>query len=267
MTRVTHNPLLSSPHDTPRLVLGGVRVAATTRRALALGMVEDCRRIRALGQPAKLVFSLNGQGLSLAAQAQDHRADLEAAEIVHADGMSVVFASRLLTRTPLPERVATTDFFHDAAQAAIKEGLSFYFLGGTATQHDAALAQIRKLYPALRISGARHGYFTSDQVPAICDEIVRAGTDVLWLGLGKPRQEAFAHASRARLRGVGWIKTCGGLFDFLAGRRRAPEWMQAAGLEWLHRMAQEPQRLTQRYLLTNLHALWRLGAASRTRAV
>jgi exopolysaccharide biosynthesis WecB/TagA/CpsF family protein len=64
-------------------------------------------------------------------------------------------------------------------------------------------------------------------------------------------------ANRHRLAGVGWIKTCGGLFAFLSGdAKRAPRWMQRCGLEWFHRLMQEPLRLGSRYLVTNLHAAW-----------
>jgi exopolysaccharide biosynthesis WecB/TagA/CpsF family protein len=75
--------------------------------------------------------------------------------------------------------------------------------------------------------------------------------------MGAPRELAFAVRNRDLLTGVGLIKTSGGLFDFLSGRnRRAPAWMQAAGLEWLHRLALEPRRLFYRYLTTNPHALY-----------
>jgi exopolysaccharide biosynthesis WecB/TagA/CpsF family protein len=83
--------------------------------------------------------------------------------------------------------------------------------------------------------------------------------DVLWLGLGSPLQESFAVRNRLRLKGVGWIRTCGGMLDYYSGRApRAPLWMQKAGLEWLFRSAQEPQRLGSRYLRTNLPALYHL---------
>jgi N-acetylglucosaminyldiphosphoundecaprenol N-acetyl-beta-D-mannosaminyltransferase len=85
--------------------------------------------------------------------------------------------------------------------------------------------------------------------------------------MGSPLELAFSMRNRHRLTNVGLIKTSGGLFDFLSGRfRRAPLWMQAAGLEWLHRLALDPRRLLLRYLTTNPHALYVLltaNAASR----
>jgi exopolysaccharide biosynthesis WecB/TagA/CpsF family protein len=79
-----------------------------------------------------------------------------------------------------------------------------------------------------------------------------------------PRQEAFVVRNRERLRGVGWIKTCGGLFDyFLPTSRRAPQWMQKAGIEWLFRGAREPQKYLWRYATTNGTALWLLLTRTR----
>ena len=82
---------------------------------------------------------------------------------------------------------------------------------------------------------------------------------LLWLGLGSPLQEDFAVCNRHRLKGVGWIRTCGGMLDYYSGRtRRAPAWMQQAGLEWLYRAKLEPRRLGTRYARSNLPALYHI---------
>ncbi|HEV7352112.1 MAG TPA: WecB/TagA/CpsF family glycosyltransferase [Brevundimonas sp.] len=244
----------------PRVRIGGFDTVAVTRARLAEQMVEDCFAARA-GQVAgpKLVFSSNGQGIALAGKDPAFHEVMTRAEIVHADGMSVVTASRLLTRRPLPERIATTDFFHDAAEAACAHGLKFYILGGREAQNAAAVAAMRRLYPDLQIVGRRDGYFGRDEDAAVCREIVASGADVLWVGLGKPQQEFWSAANRERLKGLGWIKTCGGLYAFLAGDApRAPAWMQAAGLEWLFRALKEPRRLGWRYLTTNPQSIYRM---------
>lgn len=218
-------------------------------------------------RPARLVFSSNGQGISLAAASRPFAEAMACADLIHADGMSVVLASRLLTTSPLPERVATTDFFHDAARAAQRADISFYFLGGAEEENAGACATVARLYPGLKIAGRHHGYFGTAEDARICEAIVASRTDVLWVGLGRPKQEFWSLANRERLRGVGWIKTCGGLYGFLSGRsRRAPAWMQRAGLEWAFRGLQEPSRLGWRYLVTNPHALWRMAVDSRPAA-
>jgi N-acetylglucosaminyldiphosphoundecaprenol N-acetyl-beta-D-mannosaminyltransferase len=224
------------------------------------GLMEaDCRPMRlsrGLDLP-RLVFDLNGQGLSLAETSFAYREALLQSDCIHADGQSIVFASRLFHgRNGLPERVATTDFFHDAARIAQSSGLRFFLLGGSAESIAAARAAIQEMYPGLHIVGARSGYFSEQDEAGICDEIVRAGTDVLWVGLGKPKEQTFCVRNRERLRGVGWLKTCGGLFDFLSMKNsRAPLLMQRLGFEWLYRLALEPRRLFWRYLTTNVHSM------------
>jgi exopolysaccharide biosynthesis WecB/TagA/CpsF family protein len=110
----------------------------------------------------------------------------------------------------------------------------------------------------LKIAGRHHGYFPAVQNADVCKAVVDSGAEVLWMALGKPRQEFWSIENRERLRGVAWIKTCGGLYAFLAGRRRAPLWVQNVGLEWKFRGLQEPPRLGWRYLVTNTHAMWRM---------
>jgi N-acetylglucosaminyldiphosphoundecaprenol N-acetyl-beta-D-mannosaminyltransferase len=223
-------------------------------------MVEDCFEAREQGDSwlPKLVFSSNGQGVALAGRSPRFMKVMSKADIVHADGMPVVFASKM-TVAPLPERIPTTDFFHDAARAAESAGLRFFMLGAKQGQNVAAIAAIRERYPDLDIAGSYHGYFGEDEDEDVCRKIRESGADVVWIALGKPRQEEWCLRNRERLRGVGWLKTCGGLYAFLAGDApRAPEWMQKAGLEWLFRLINDPWRLAWRYLWTNPYAFYRL---------
>jgi exopolysaccharide biosynthesis WecB/TagA/CpsF family protein len=246
--------------------IGGFDTAAVTRAALARIMVEDALAARDSPDAClpKVVFSSNGQGISLAARNQEFREAMARADLIHADGMSVVFASRLLAGLALPERVATTDFFHDAAAAAQEVGLRFFMLGGTDRENLAACTAAQRLYPKLEVVGRYHGYFTASQNTSVCEMVISSGADVLWVALGRPKQEFWSLANRERLRGVAWIKTCGGLYAFLAGTApRAPLWMQNAGMEWFFRLMHEPSRLALRYLATNPHAIWRVIVDSR----
>jgi exopolysaccharide biosynthesis WecB/TagA/CpsF family protein len=119
--------------------------------------------------------------------------------------------------------------------------------------------RVQQDYPNLRFAGARSGYFDADQEIAIVDEIAKLQPDILWIGLGVPLEHRFVVRHIDSLRGVGVIKTSGGLFDFLSGRNlRAPRWMQTVGLEWAHRTMLEPRRLLGRYLRTNLVAVWQI---------
>ncbi len=250
-------PFLVPANDSlAEVVVGGLKVAAATRRELAQIMVRHCLESRRLGnQLPKLVFSSNGNCVARAAMDDGFRALLDRADVLHADGQAVVWASRLLTRTPIPERCPTTDFIHDAAEAAVASGLRFYLLGATEEVNKGAAEALLRLHPGLQIVGRRHGYFSRDEEDEICAEINDSDTDVVWVGLGVPFEQEFASRNRENLR-AGWIVTCGGCFNFASGDYvRAPEWMQLAGLEWLHRVWCEPKRLFWRYAITNPIAL------------
>jgi N-acetylglucosaminyldiphosphoundecaprenol N-acetyl-beta-D-mannosaminyltransferase len=245
--------------DVPVEMIGGLPIAVIDRAQSAQLMIDIAAARRNSNQPPLVFTSANGQVLSMCAQDSHIRKMFMDADVVHADGMPMVFASRWLCRKPLPERAATTDLFHDVAKLAEKRGTTFYLLGATDAVVDLAVRRTLSLYPGLRISGHRNGYFSRDQEPKIIADINAARPDILWVGMGTPREQSFAMRNRRHLKGVGIIKTAGGLFDFLSGRiRRAPNWMQAAGLEWAHRTFLEPQRLARRYMMTNPHALFLL---------
>jgi len=230
-------------------------------------MTRDCLNARAKRENwlPRVVLSSNGQGIALAAQDPAFAELMEQADIIHADGMPVVFASRM-TAHPLPERIATTDFFHDAAKAAEANKLSFFLLGATEVQNAAAAEAVLRTYPGVRIAGRHHGYFSDAESDDLCAQIRQAGTDVLWVALGKPRQERWAIENKHQLVGVGWIKTCGGLYEFLAGEvNRAPRMMQRLGLEWLFRAKSDPRRLLMRYLTTNPVAAFHLLTKTQIR--
>ena len=245
-----------------RVIVGGLPIAVLNRADTARVTIAAALARRRSGRPCLFFTTANGQVVSECASDPAVRSLFERADLISADGMSVVFASRLGPGPALPERVATTDAFHDAARLASRAGVSFFFLGGTEETNARAMARAKAIYPDLTIVGQRNGYFSPAEEPGIVADINRAAPDVLWIGLGVPRQQQFVARNQHRLTGVGVAKSCGGLFDFLAGRnRRAPRWMQRAGLEWAFRMREEPGRLAWRYLTTNPHATyWLLRA-------
>ena len=114
------------------VVLGGLPVAVTDRAQAAALMVDLALARRGANEPPLYVTSANGQVVSLCGSDPEMRALFVPADIIHADGMPLVFASRLRCREPLPERVATSDLVHDLARVAVARGASFHLLGGTA---------------------------------------------------------------------------------------------------------------------------------------
>lgn len=246
-----------------RVVVGGVRTACLSRQQMSRLMVGDCLAARGGRRAPKLVFATNGHAVALAGTDPNFRSTFQEADIIHADGAPVVFASKVLTRSPIPERSATTDFLHDAARMAEAHGLAFFLLGATEEVNAACAATLHASYPNLKIAGRRHGYFRPSDEQAICEEINASGADVLWAGLGVPLEYEFCTRNRDRLK-PGWIVTCGGCFNFAAGAYvRAPAWMQRTGLEWLHRLWREPRRLFWRYAVTNPLAIFLLLTRTR----
>jgi N-acetylglucosaminyldiphosphoundecaprenol N-acetyl-beta-D-mannosaminyltransferase len=257
-------PETSGRLNVPVEMIGGLPIAVIDRAQSARLMTDVAAARRNSNEPALVFTSANGQVLSMCAQDSQVRKLFLDADLVYADGMPLVFASRWLCSRPLPERVATTDLFHDVAKLAEARGTTFYLLGATDAIVELAVRRAQSLYPHLRICGYRSGYFSSDQEAAIVADINAARPDILWVGLGAPREQAFAMRNRRQLRGVGIIKTSGGMFDFLSGRvPRAPGWMQTAGLEWAYRTFLEPRRLGGRYLMTNPHAMFLLLTRTR----
>ena len=245
--------------DVPSVSIGGLPIAAIDRADSARLMLDAALARRGAGRAPLVITSANGQVISTCARDPRIRDLFVSADLIHADGMPLVFASRGKCATPLPERVATTDLFHDVARQAEPRGATFYLLGGTPDVIATAVRKAQRRYPGLAIVGFRHGYFSDDEAPHVVADINAARPDILWIGMGVPHEQLFARRYGAQLTNVGLIKTSGGLFDFLAERNsRAPAWMQAAGLEWLYRLALEPRRLFLRYLTTNPHALYLL---------
>jgi exopolysaccharide biosynthesis WecB/TagA/CpsF family protein len=146
--------------------------------------------------------------------------------------------------------------FIDSLQPAAEAGVSYYLLGGEEKVNAECARRIKDAAPALNIAGRRNGFWRPEEEEAVIEEINAAAPDVLWVGTGKPREQAFCVRNRRRIK-AGWVVTCGGLYNYVTGDYpRAPMWMQQAGLEWLHRMATRPRQLAWRYITTNPHALW-----------
>lgn len=244
----------------PLARIGGLPIAVIDRAQSAELMVELALDRRDTPLPPLIITSANGQVLSLCARKTGMRNLFLQTDLIHADGMSLVFASRLFCDTPLPERICTTDFFHDVVEVGQRRGARMFFLGGTQSVSDEAARRVEAQYPDLEIVGHASGYIRrEDEEARVIDAINAAKPDILWIGLGAPLEQLFAVRNRHRLRGVGLIKTAGGLFDVLSGQKsRAPQWVIDAGFEWAYRWYLEPARLAVRYLTTNPHALYLL---------
>jgi exopolysaccharide biosynthesis WecB/TagA/CpsF family protein len=249
------------------VVVGGVPVMPLSRSEWAQRLLRDWRMVREAGVGPKFHTTANGNVLSTYGRNPAFREALAKADAIAADGMSVLWGARIFAGRSIPERAATTDLFHDIAKTAEDHGLSMFLFGATEEMNARAVEEVRRLYPRLKIAGSRNGYFQQGEEDRIIAEIVGTKPDIVWVGMGVPRQEIFVATHLEKFTGVTWVKTCGGLYDFLAGHhQRAPAWMRRSGLEWAFRTIKEPRRLFWRYATTNVHAIYRMAIASGERA-
>lgn len=187
-----------------------------------------------------------------------------------ADGMPLVWASKV-QGTPLPQRVAGSNLISSLTAGAADRGRSVYLLGGEPGAAQQAGEVLRQRHPTLRIVGCDCPPFGFErdqhQLQRIIDRVVEAEPDIVYVALGCPKQENLIDRLRQARPGA-WYLGIGISFSFISGRvRRAPRWMQSTGLEWIHRMVQEPKRLAKRYLVDGLPfaALLLMHAAARRR--
>ena len=190
---------------------------------------------------------------------------VSSSSLVVADGMPLIWATRLLG-TPLPERVTGSSLIFTLSEAAAAHGKSIYLLGGEPGVPEQAAVELSARYPGLRVAGTDAPPVGFDRQPAalaaVRDQLEQAQPDIVFVGLGFPKQERIISAFAPALPAA-WFVGCGAAIPFAAGALpRAPEWMQQSGLEWAHRLLSEPRRLFRRYLVDDLPFAIRLMARS-----
>ncbi len=177
------------------------------------------------------------------------------ADLVVADGMPLVWASRL-QGSPLPERVAGSNLISSLSKAAAACGRSVFLLGGAEGTAKGAAEVLLKRHPELKIVGTYCPQIGFESKPKQMAEIVamltKAKPDIVFVALGSPKQEHLIAKLKPYLNNAWWLGV-GVSFSFLTGHvKRAPLWMQRAGVEWLHRLCQEPRRLFKRYIVSGV---------------
>ena len=213
------------------------------------------------------VATVNVDQLALCSRSTTFAAFCASASIVVADGMPVVWASRL-QGTPLPARVTGSDLIWSVSARAAVEERAVFLAGGDPGAAEAAAAALVRRYPGLRIAGvvcppAAGG----DRVDAgeVRRSLVASAPDIVFVGLPSLKTQWLIEECAHLLPRAWWIGV-GVSFSFVAGTvARAPRWQQRMGLEWLHRLAQDPRRLARRYLVRDVAMASRLlvGAALR----
>jgi N-acetylglucosaminyldiphosphoundecaprenol N-acetyl-beta-D-mannosaminyltransferase len=177
------------------------------------------------------------------------------ATLVVPDGMPLIWAARL-QGTPLPERVAGSSLITSLSAEAAREGRSIFLLGGDPGTADGAAKVLRGTFPGITIAGTHCPPLGFEKDPSRLQEVIdllqEARPDIVYVALGSPKQEWLIGQLKGYLPRAWWLGI-GISFSFVSGHvRRAPHWMQRAGLEWVHRLCQEPRRLAKRYLVHGL---------------
>lgn len=232
------------------VALDGLGIAPLTEAATVdhvIGSLADGR--------GGWMVTVNLDILRQVAQVEGVRALVESSDLRVADGMPLLWAARL-RGTPLPERVCGSNLIHSLPAAAADAERSIFLLGGDPGTAESAAEALRRRHPALRVAGTHCPAFGFEKDPAQLAEMERliedATPDIVFVALGFPKQERLIERLRAAAPHAWWVGV-GISFSFASGKvKRAPRWIQAIGLEWVHRTLQEPRRLFVRYFVHDI---------------
>lgn len=250
----------SSPVRASRVHVMGCPVDSLSQRET----LEIAKEMIRSGLPHQHVV-VNAAKIVNITKNEDYFNDVVNADLINADGMSVVWAARLLG-VALPERVTGIDLMEALVALSAREGWRPYFLGAREEVVAKTVEVYRQRYPGLQVAGFRNGYYRPDEEWDIAKTIGDSGADILFVAMTSPMKERFLAKWKLELR-VPFQMGVGGSFDVISGfTSRAPRWMQVIGLEWFFRFLQEPRRLGRRYFVTNTTFLAMLIKAYFSRA-
>jgi N-acetylglucosaminyldiphosphoundecaprenol N-acetyl-beta-D-mannosaminyltransferase len=234
----------------PMVELRGAQLAALTEQQCVQLVLNELEHRR-----GGWLVTMNLDHLRRFEQSREYAARVRQASLRIADGMPLIWAS-YLQGTPLPERVTGSDLIWSLTQGAAACGRSIFLLGGTPQASLGTASILQEQFPGLKLAGAYCPDSGFEQRPTELEQLTRAvleaQPDIVYVALGSPRQDELIAALRSQLSHTWWLGM-GISFSFVTGEvRRAPRWMQRVGLEWLHRLIQEPHRLYKRYLVQGI---------------
>ena len=234
----------------PVVELHGVMLHGVTEQQCVQHILEELDALR-----GGMVVTPNLDHLRRCVKDLNFGALVAEADLVVADGMPLVWASRI-QGTPLPERVAGSNLISSLSAAAPTRQRSIFLMGGAEGTAEGTAEILRKRHPDLKIAGILCPRFGFEDKPRQMAEVIakltEAKPDIIFVALGSPKQEYVITRLRKVLPHAWWLGV-GVSFSFLTGHvKRAPLWMQRAGIEWLHRLGQEPRKLFKRYIVTGL---------------
>lgn len=237
-----------------RLHVGGVPLDG-----LGLAAAADQVVARASTGLSTEVHLCNAWTLALASDDAGLRRSLLGADLNLMDGMPLVWLARR-HGLRIDDRAYGPDLMLRVMDLGREHGLRHYLYGSTPEVVDRLAIRLLERFPSLDLAGRESPPFReleAEELDAAVTRVRQSEADVVWVGLGTPRQDLWAASVRGELNAV--VVPVGAAFDFLAGTKpQAPTWMRKSGLEWLFRLASEPRRLWRRYLIGNGRFLWGL---------
>lgn len=193
-------------------------------------------------ESVKTVYTPNAEIAMTALEDKEFMDILNQGDLVIPDGAGVVLASKII-RKPLRQKVAGFDLASGMLKDPRFYGKTFFFLGAKPGVAEKAVAKLKAQNTNLQVLGVHHGYFKEDETDQILQTINRLNPDILFVGLGAPRQEKWIHARKEQLN-ARLVMGVGGTIDGLAGEvKRAPDLFVKANLEWLYRLVKQPKRI------------------------
>jgi N-acetylglucosaminyldiphosphoundecaprenol N-acetyl-beta-D-mannosaminyltransferase len=206
----------------------------------------------------RAVHLVNAGTLSLARHDANLTDLLSRADLNLTDGMPLVWIARRLGLDHMRERVYGPDLMLAVLEQGVARGVRHYLYGSTPEVVEQLATSLRGRFEGLRIVGVESPPFrplSAEEKVDMANRVRASGADIVWVGLGTPRQDVFVDEFRDQLGAT--LIAVGAAFDFHSGnKKQAPAWMQKAGLEWLHRLGSEPRRLWKRYLVGNTQFVW-----------
>lgn len=242
--------------DSSKVDVLGVAVSATDRDTVVAGILEAARVRRSCA-----VAALAVHGVVECVDDAELAQAVNRFDLVAPDGQPVRWAVNALHGVGLPDKVAGPDLVDDVCRAAAREGIGVYFLGSTAETLHRMREALARRHPGLVVAGLQPDRFREASAAEDAADIARINASeagIVLVGRGCPRQERWVADHHGHVHAA--MLGVGAAFDYHAGTlRRAPGWLQRAGLEWAYRLVQEPRRLARRYLVTNAAFTWLVG--------
>ncbi len=218
-----------------------------------LSMEETLQTIEGFilsGRPHQHVV-VNVDKLVKASRDPELRQIINDCALINADGMPVVWASRLLGKG-LKERVAGVDLFESLMQRSAEKGWRVFLLGAREEVVSGVSSIYQNKYPDLTIAGYRNGYWKPEEEAGVVQQVKAAKADLLFVAISSPKKEQFLGKYQEEMQ-IPFAMGVGGTFDVAVGKvKRAPVWMQKNGLEWFYRFLQEPRRMFRRYFIDDM---------------